>query len=112
MSAPQQPTDLDHSTRETLSRPANHHNIPTSSFLGPRITIQDLASDHEEESMSPININDWNSIYMTLKPAFLDKKRKRKEAEKAEKFFNDQLAQLIQLSNVTDVEALIQGLNN
>ena len=62
--------------------------------------------------MSPININEWNSIYMTLKPAFLDKKRKRKEADKADKVFNDQLAQLIQLSNVTDVEALLQGLNN
>ena len=62
--------------------------------------------------MSPININEWNSIYMTLKPSFLDKKRKRKEADKADKFFNDQLAQLIQLSNVTDVEVLLQGSNN
>ena len=112
MSAPQQPIDIDHSTRESLVRPSNHPDPLTSSFLGPRNSMQAFASDHEEEPMSPININEWNSIYMTLKPAFLDKKRKRKEADKADKFFNDQLAQLIQLSNVTDVEALLQGLNN
>ena len=59
--------------------------------------------------MSPININEWNTIYLTLKPAFLESKAKCKAAEKADKVFNDRL---IQLSNVTDVEALLKRLNN
>ena len=62
--------------------------------------------------MSLININEWNTIYLTLKPAFLESKAKRKAAEKADKVFNDRLTQLIQLLNVTDVEALLKRLNN
>ena len=111
-SAPQQRNDHDPSTVDSLVRTTNLNLIETSSFLGPRSSNQAMVSDDDEEPMSPININEWNTIYLTLKPAFLESKAKRKAAEKADKVFNDRLTQLIQLSNVTDVEALLKRLNN
>ena len=111
-SAPQQRIDHDPSTVDTLVRTANLNLLETSSFLGPRSANQAIVSEDDEEPMSPININEWNTIYLTLKPAFLESKAKRKAAEKADKVFNDRLTQLIQLSNVTDVEALLKRLNN
>ena len=106
-SAPQQHVNLDPSTVDTHARSANLNLFETSSFLGPRSANQAMVSEDDEESMSPININEWNTIYLTLKPAFLESKAKRKAAEKADKVFNDRLIQLIQLSNVTDVDALL-----
>ena len=103
---------LDHSTVDTLGKPTSLNQIETSSFLGPRSASQVIECQDEEEPMSPIDINDWNTIYLSLKPAFEEKKRMRKEADKAEKVFKDRLTQLVHLSSVTNVEALIKRLNN
>ena len=100
---------LDHSTVDTLVKPKSLNQIETSSFLGPRSASQVIECQDEEEPMSPIDINDWNTIYLSLKPAFEEKKRMRKEAEKV---FKDRLTQLVHLSSVTNVEALIKRLNN
>lgn len=111
-SAPQQNNPMDQPTADTLARSNNLNLAETSSFLGPRSANQEIEIQDEEEPMSPIDINDWNTIYLSLKPAFEDKKRKRKEAEKADKVFKDRLTQLVHLSSVTDEQVLLKRLNN
>ena len=103
---------MDQPTADTLARSNNLNLAETSSFLGPRSANQVIEIHDEEEPMSPIDINDWNTIYLSLKPAFEDKKRKRKEADKADKVFKDRLNQLVHLSSVTDEQALLKRLNN
>ena len=100
---------MDQPTADTLARSNNLNLAETSSFLGPRSANQVIEIHDEEEPMSPIDINDWNTIYLSLKPAFEDKKRKRKEADKV---FKDRLTQLVHLSSVTDDQELLKRLNN
>ena len=53
---------MDQPTADTLARSNNLNLAETSSFLGPRSANQEIEIHDEEEPMSPIDINDWNTI--------------------------------------------------